>query len=191
MTLQLCTCVPPPPPTCLPSVCEINVVSVWVSAAAFAFLRCHLSQKKGKETCRPQLHASLSSFPVHIHCLCSGNTGSWVGREWCLAEASVALTLFFEGASLGDMGPLLDCGRRCPTPCPPGLGQLSPSCLCLLLVSPLGHLPPLPLGPWNPLIYLCSSLQHPMPVTSLIPSSQGCAQLLPRLSNLLPNLLFP
>lgn len=40
------------------------------------------------------------------------NTGSWVGREWCWAEASVALTLFIEGASLGDVGPLLDCGRR-------------------------------------------------------------------------------
>lgn len=70
MAVWLHTCVPPPPR--LPSACEINVVSVWVSAAAFVFLRHHLSQKKGKETCRPQLHASLSSIPVHIRCLCSG-----------------------------------------------------------------------------------------------------------------------
>lgn len=112
MTVQLCTCVPPPPPTRLPSVCEINVVSVWVSAAAFAFLRHHLSQKKGKETCRPQLHASLSSFPVHIHCLCSGQHWLLGGKGMVLGRASVALTLFIEGASLGDMGPLLDCGRR-------------------------------------------------------------------------------
>lgn len=37
--VQLCICVPPPPLTHLPSVCEINVVFVWVSAASVAFLR--------------------------------------------------------------------------------------------------------------------------------------------------------
>lgn len=38
------------------------------------------------------------------------STGSWVGREWCWAEASVALTLFIEGASLGMWAPCLIVG---------------------------------------------------------------------------------
>ena len=80
-----------------------------VSAAAFAFLRHQLSQK-GRETCRPPLHVSLSSIPVHTHCIGSGQHWSWVGREWCWAEASVALTLSIEGASLGMWAPCLIVG---------------------------------------------------------------------------------
>lgn len=119
------------------------------------------------------------------------STGSWVGREWCWAGASVALTLFIEGASLGMWAPCLIVGGGDQPHSLRALVSSAPVDCIYYLVLPSGIQPSLPLGPWNPFIHLCSSLQHPMPVTSLTSCSQGCAQLLPRLSNLLPNLLFP
>ena len=96
--VQLCTRVPPPPPTHLPSVCEINMVFVWVSAASLAFLRHLLSQRKGKQACRSQLRASfLPTFRLIYTVSAVDNAGTWVGRKVCWAEDSVVLNIFIEG----------------------------------------------------------------------------------------------
>lgn len=70
--VQLCTCVPPPPLTHFPRVCEINVVFVWVSAASVAFLCYFLSGREGKRACRPQPNVSLLALFWLIHSLYSG-----------------------------------------------------------------------------------------------------------------------
>lgn len=122
MTVQLCTCVPPPPPACLPSVCEINVVFVWISAAFVALL--HLSQK-GKQAYRPQPHASLLPFISTVSAL--DKAGSWVGWEGCWAEDSVPLNICIDGhdeVGVGrGMGPGVCVGEdgECPSPMPSGL----------------------------------------------------------------------
>lgn len=120
--VQLCTCVPPPPPACLPSVCEINVVFVWISAAFVALL--HLSQK-GKQAYRPQPHASLLPFISTVSAL--DKAGSWVGWEGCWAEDSVPLNICIDGhdeVGMGrGMGPGVCVGEdgECPSPMPSGL----------------------------------------------------------------------
>lgn len=78
------------------------MVFVWVSAASVAFLRHLLSQRKGKQACSSQLHASfLPTFRLIYTVSAVDNDGSWVGRKVCWAEDSVALNIFIEGKGGG------------------------------------------------------------------------------------------
>lgn len=82
--VHLCTGVPPLPPTHLPSVCEINVVFVWVNAASVALLCYFLSWREGKQACRPQSYATLLAHFCLIHIVSAlDRAGSWVGEEGC------------------------------------------------------------------------------------------------------------
>lgn len=91
--VQLRTCVPPPPPPRLPSVCEINVAFVWVTAALWSSFAT--SQRKGKQACRPQLQASLlPTQQLRDTASAQDRAGSWAGREGCWAEDSTSEHLF-------------------------------------------------------------------------------------------------
>lgn len=71
-------CPPPPPSTHLPSVCEINLVFVWVSAASVALLR-HRSQGKGKKA-----FTSLMPIPYQLSdctlLICTELAPRWGGK---------------------------------------------------------------------------------------------------------------
>lgn len=97
--MTVCSCAPVShlyPPTHLPSVCEINVVFVWVSAASLALLRHILSRREGKRGRRPQPNASFLA-PFCLICTVSAldRASSWVERKGA-GLRTLALNIFIE-----------------------------------------------------------------------------------------------
>lgn len=129
--MTVCSCAPVShlyPATHLPSVCEINVVFVWVIAASVALLHYILSWREGK---RPTgLNLMPASWHLsHTHCLCSGQSCFLGGEEGCWAEGSSPEYLL-KGARDSGYGPRCLCGGG---GCPP-----SPTSSRFCLLTPDG-----------------------------------------------------
>lgn len=152
------------PPPRLPSVCEINVLSVWVSAAFVFPSPPPFTRRRVKRTCGLSFMPASLAFQIRdAVSLWTALAPGWEGWSAGL-EASVALTLFderrkSEGWALAIVGG----GDQ---PCPQASVQLMQIDCIWPLVLPGGIHRLFRSGPWNP-SFMCSFLQHPMPEANM------------------------